>query len=126
MSAKDETYAKAIQDDIPAINAQTGTAYTLALADAKPNAFLTLSNSGAITLTVPLEAAVAFPVGAEVKFAQIGAGLVTVTGENGDNDATVNPAAGGTLALSGQYASGTLRKIAANTWLLTGDLAAAT
>jgi hypothetical protein len=123
---RNTTYARSMRDDIPAINAQTGTAYTLALADAEPNALLTLSNGSAITLTVPLNAAVAFPLGSEINFAQIGAGLVTVTGENGDDDATVQPAAGGTLALTGQYSQGTLRKIAADTWLLTGDLEPAT
>jgi hypothetical protein len=101
-----------------AINAQTGTTYTLALADA--NQLVTLSNASAITLTVPLNSAVAFPVGVSVTIAQLGAGLVTVAGTSG---VTVDQVAG-SLALLGQYSVAVLRKVGVNLWLLNGDVAA--
>lgn len=101
-----------------AINAQTGTAYTLVLDDA--DKLVTLSNGSAITLTVPANASVAFPVGTVIALAQLGAGLVTVVGASG---VTVNGVTPGSQALAGQYATVTLTKLATNTWLLSGGLA---
>lgn len=100
------------------LNAQLLTTYTLALTDA--GRLVTLSNSGAITLTVPPNSSVAFPVGAVVVIAQLGAGLVTVAAGAG---VTVSQVAG-TLKLLGQYSVATLRKVAVNTWLLNGDVSA--
>lgn len=99
------------------INPQTGTTYTLALADL--GKLVTLSNVGAITLTVDTAANVAFAVGAEILIAQIGAGQVTVAGAGG---VTVNATPG--LKLRAQYSYGCLVKRATNTWDLSGDLSA--
>ena len=98
-------------------NAQTGTTYTLALSDA--NTLVTLSNAAAITMTVPPNSSVAFPIGARIDLAQIGAGQVTVAQGAG---VTVNATPG--LKFRAQYAGATLFKTATNTWLLFGDLAA--
>lgn len=100
------------------INAQTGTTYTPVLGDAA-NVLVTLSNAAAITLTLPQDSDVAIPVNTILTFAQIGAGLVTVAAGAG---ATVN-SRGAALDSAGQYAVITAIKSAANTWLLTGDLA---
>lgn len=100
------------------INAQTGTAYTLALSDL--GKLVTISNASAITLTVPTTASVAFPIGSVIELAQLGAGLVTIAAASG---ATVDQVAG-TLKLLGQYSVATLRKTGTNTWLLNGDVAA--
>ena len=97
------------------INAQTGTAYTPVLAD--ENKIVTLSNAGATTVTLPTDAAQAFPIGAVVNFAQLGAGAVTFAPGSG---ATVNGTPG--LKLRAQYAGASAYKIAANTWWLIGDL----
>lgn len=99
-------------------NAQSGTTYTLALTDAGD--VVTLTNGSAITLTVPLNSSVAFPIGTQVTLAQMGAGQVTVAGAVG---VTVY-SADSFLKLRTQYSSGTLIKTATNTWLLIGDLAA--
>lgn len=99
-------------------NAQSGTTYTLALTDAGD--VVTLTNGSAITVTVPLNSSVAFPIGTQVTLAQMGAGQVTVAGAVG---VTVY-AADSFLKLRTQYSSGTLIKTATNTWLLIGDLAA--
>lgn len=100
------------------INAQTGTTYTLVLTDI--GKLVTLSNAGAITLTVPTNASVAFPVGTVIALAQLGAGLVTVAGDTG---VTINGVTPGDSDLSGQYATASLTKLATDTWLLSGGLA---
>lgn len=99
-------------------NAQTNTTYTLALTDAGD--VVTLTNGSAITVTVPLNSSVAFPIGTQVTLAQMGAGQVTVAGAVG---VTVY-SADSFLKLRTQYSSGTLIKTATNTWLLIGDIAA--
>jgi hypothetical protein len=99
-----------------ALNAQTGTTYTLVLAD---NAkVVTLSNASAITVTVPTNASVAFPIGVQVNLVQLGAGQVTVT-----SSATIR-SQGSKLKLNGQYAAASLLKIASDEWVLIGNTAA--
>jgi hypothetical protein len=96
------------------INAQTGTAYTLALADA--GYLVTLSNSAAITLTVPPVSSVPLPNGTQILIMQLGTGqitispgsLVTLYGRNG-------------LKTSGQYSIVCLIKIINDAWVVSGD-----
>lgn len=99
------------------INAQTGTTYTLVLGDA--GKFVTMSNGSASTLTVPPNSSVAFPVGATIEGAQLGAGQVTLTPGSG---VTINATPG--LKIAAQYGSYALIKIATDTWLAFGRLAA--
>lgn len=101
------------------INAQTGTTYTLALSDADGKKFLTLSNASAITLTVPPNSSVAFPVGTVIALAQLGAGQVTITPGSG---VTVNAVPG--LKIAAQYGVAELLKVATDTWLAYGRLSA--
>lgn len=98
-------------------NAQTGTTYTLVLTDA--GKLVSLTNASAITLTVPPNSSVAFPVGTRIDLAQLGAGQVTVAAGAG---VTINSYASA-LSLVGQYAGATLVKTATDTWLLVGNLA---
>ncbi len=97
-------------------NAQTGTSYTLVLADA--GKLVELNNAAAITLTIPTDASVAFPVGTQVNILQTGAGQVTVSGAG----VTINGTPG--LKLRTQWASATLVKRATDTWVVMGDLSA--
>lgn len=97
-------------------NAQTGTTYTLVLSDA--GRLVTLTNASVITLTVPLNSSVAFPVGTRIDVIQYGAGQVSIS-----------PAVGVTLnsvssrrKLLAQYSAATLWKKATDTWVLIGDL----
>ena len=99
-------------------NTQTGTTYTFVLSDGN-NTLVTLNNSSAITLTVPPNSSVAFPVGAILQFAQIGAGQVTVAAGSG---VTINYTPG--LKTRAQYSSASLIQTATNTWLLSGDITA--
>lgn len=100
------------------INAQTSTTYTLVLGDA--GKLVTLTNGSAITLTVPTNASVAFPVGTVVALAQLGAGLVSVAGDTG---VTINGVTPGDEDLVGQWATASLTKLATDTWLLSGGIA---
>jgi hypothetical protein len=100
------------------LNAQTGTTYTLVLTDAQK--LVTLSNAGSITATVPPNSSVAFTVGDQVNLMQLGAGQVTVAAGSG---VTVS-SQGTKLKLNGQYATGTLVKVATDSWVLIGNLAA--
>ena len=91
------------------INDQTGTSYTLAIADAGKDVRCT--NAAAITLTIPPNSSVAFPVGTIVLFSQGGAGVVTATAGSG---VTLVGANGTTT--SGQYDIRGLEKTGTDTW----------
>jgi len=106
-----------LNETIP-LNTQTGTTYTIAATDAGD--LITLTNSSPITLTVPTNATIPFAIGTQVTIAQGGAGKVTVAGAVG---VTVN-AADGYLSLRTQWSTGTLIKVATNSWILIGDTAA--
>ena len=99
-------------------NQQTGTSYTLVIGDAS-NRLVELSNAASITVTVPLNSSVAFPIGSQVMLLQTGAGQVTVAGAGG---VTVNSNPG--LKLRAQWSSATLIKRATDTWVLVGDTTA--
>jgi len=96
------------------INAQTGTTYTFVLTD--NGKLVTLTNAGAITLTVPLNSSVAFPIGAQVAIQQSGAGEVTVAGAGG---VTLNTTGTKTRV---QWSGAVLVKTATDTWTMLGDL----
>lgn len=92
------------------------SAYTLALTDA--NKAVEVNSPAAVNVTIPTDATVDFPVGTVIEVDQIGTGKVTIVGASG---VTVQaPAAPTTRA---QWSALVLRKRAANTWLVTGDMA---
>lgn len=101
-----------------AANAQTGTAYTLALIDMYR--LVEMNNASANTLTIPLNATVAFPVGTVIDVLQTGAGKTTVAGAVGT---TVNSTAA-LLSVAAQWSTVRLRKRATDTWVVTGSLIA--
>ena len=98
------------------INAQTGTTYTVALSDV--GKIVTLSNTGAITVTLPQDSSVAVPVGGRVDFVVISTGMATFAQDAGS---TVNGTP--SLATRAQWSAATAIKRAANTWVVVGDLA---
>ena len=98
-------------------NAQTGTTYTLALSDA--GKMVTLTNASAITLTIPTNASVAFPVNTRIDLLQYGAGQVTIGGAG----VTIY-SSGSKLKITGQYSGASLWKKATDTWVVIGDLSA--
>jgi hypothetical protein len=100
-------------------NAQTGTTYTTVLAD--NGKLVTLSNSSAVAVTIPLNASVAYPVGAQLNFAWVGVGAVTIQGAAGVtiNSTGATPAV---PALRIRYSSATAIQTATDTWLVVGDI----
>ena len=100
------------------VNAQTGTTYTLVAGDA--GLLVSLSNAGAVTLTVPQDSDATIAVGTYVDLYQLGAGQVTVAAGTG---ATLRTS-GLTAKARAQYARLGVQKVSANTWSLFGDLAA--
>ena len=101
-----------------AVNAQTGTSYTPVLGDGN-NTLVTLSNASAITLTIPPNSSVAYPVGTSIDILQTSTGQVTIAAGSG---VTVNATPG--LKLRAQWSSAVLIQRSANTWVLIGDLSA--
>lgn len=101
------------------INAQTGTTYTPVLADA--GKIVTLNNGSAITLTIPPNSSVAYPVGSSLTFINIGAGLTTFAQGSGVTIAS----SGGTAtapSITAQHNSATCIKIATDTWQVIGAI----
>lgn len=97
-------------------NNQTGTTYTLALTDVAK--VVTLTNGSAITLTVPTNASVAFPIGTQILLYQGGAGQVTIS-----SSATLR-SQGSKLKITGQYGVAGLLKINTDEWVAYGNLSA--
>jgi len=91
--------------------------YTLVLAD--NTKLINMNVAGANTLTIPLNATVAFPIGANIMVSQLGAGQVTITPIGG---VTLN-SAGGKLKTNVQFSTATLIKTGTDVWLVSGDLA---
>jgi len=101
-----------------AINAQTGTTYTTVLAD--DGKLVTCSNASAISVTIPPNSSVAYGIGTQINFAQLGAGQVTLVAGSG---VTLN-SSGAKLKLKDQYSVATCVKTDTNTWFVVGNLSA--
>ena len=99
-------------------NAQTGTTYTLVLADR--GLTITMDNGSANTLTIPANASVAFDVGTVINVIQIGAGVTTIEGDTG---VTVNGVSAGSGDINTRYQGVSLLKVATDTWIASGDIA---
>lgn len=103
-------------DILRTINSQSGTTYTFALVD--NGALCEFTNGSPVTVTIPTNASVAFPVGTQIDVVQGGAGKVTFAGAGG---VTLKSVASN-KSLSAQEAGGTLIQMSANTWRLVGSL----
>lgn len=96
-------------------NAQTGTTYTLVLADAGKT--VSLTNAASIALTIPTNASVALAVGTQVLLYQGGAGQVTVSGAGG----VTLRAQGSKTKIQGQYGIAGLLKVGTDEWVMFGN-----
>lgn len=101
------------------INAQTGTSYTTVLAD--NGKLVTLSNASAIAVTIPPNSSVAYPVGAQINMAQLGAGQVTVSGGSGVTVVSTGATAASPKARA-QYSTLTAVQTSTDNWLVMGDI----
>ena len=102
------------------ITTDTSTAYTTVLSD--NGKLITLSNASAITATIPPNSSVAYPVGAQLNFVQLGAGQVTFTQGVGVTIVSTGATASAPKTRA-QYSSATAIQTSANNWLVAGDIA---
>jgi len=101
-----------------ALNAITTTTYTTVLGD--DGKLVTLDNASAITVTIPPNGTVAYGIGTQINFMQLGAGQVTIAAGAG----VTLRSPGSRLKTSAQYAVATCCKIATDTWVVVGNLSA--
>jgi hypothetical protein len=107
---------------LPSYNAQVGTTYTLVLSD--NTALISCSNAGAITVSIPTNASVAFPLNSYIELWQEGVGQVTITAVTpGTTTILSTGATPASPKVSAQYAGCMLRKIGTDTWRIFGSLA---
>ena len=92
--------------------------YTLS-AESERDSLIEVSSGSGTTITIPLNSAVAYPVGTTLDILQTNTGQVTIAGDSG---VTVNATPG--LKLRTQWSSATLFKRDTNTWVVFGDLTA--
>ena len=82
------------------------------------------TNSSSNTITIPLNASVAFPVGTQITVLQAGTGQTTIDIASGG---TLNAGLQGTAntaKLRAQWSAAVLIKRSTNTWVASGDLVA--
>jgi hypothetical protein len=75
-----------------------------------------LTNASAVTVTIPTNASVAFPIGTAISLLQVGAGQVTVVGPS----VTFNYTPGNKTRA--QWSSASLVKRGTDSWVMMGDL----
>ena len=97
-------------------NQQSGTSYTLVLADSGKR--VAMSNAAANTVTIPPNSAVAFPVDTLLFVSQDGVGATSIAAGAG---VTINTYEG--LKVGGQYKMVSLLKTATDTWMAIGTTA---
>ena len=106
------------QDDSTlAFNAQTGTTYTLVLADAA-NKLVTTSNASAVTVTVPPSV---FAAGNTINVQSIGVGLTSFVAGAGVTITSTGASAAAPI-LRARYSAATVICTAANVFTIIGDL----
>jgi hypothetical protein len=95
---------------------QKTSSYTLSNLDERDE-LIEMGSSSGITLTIPTDSTLNFPIGTSIDILQTSTGQVTIAGAGG---VTVNATPG--LKLRTTWSSATLFKRAANTWVVYGDL----
>jgi hypothetical protein len=115
----DATQTKAGVPSITTISQKTA-AYTLSSLTER-DTLIEINSSTGVTLSIPTDASVNYPVGTTLDILQTGTGQVTIAAVT-PGTTTVNATPG--LKLRTQWSSATLMKRAANTWVVYGDLMA--
>ena len=105
-------------DSLTPISQKTAS-YTLSSLTERDD-LIEMGSASALTLTIPADATLDFPIGTSIDILQTGAGQVTIAPVSGT--VTVNATPG--LKLRTTWSSCTLFKRAANTWVVYGDLTA--
>jgi len=113
-----KTGTVALIDDLRTVSSTQTADYTLALADAQTLVYM--NKATAVTLTIPTNASVAFPVDTQIDVVSYGAGDVSIAGAGG---VTINSLSWN-KKINWQYVWVTLKKVATDTWILIGNLKA--
>ncbi len=99
---------------------QKTAAYTLS-ALTERDSLIEVSSATGVTISIPTDATLNYPIGTSIDILQTGAGQVTIAAVT-PGTTTVNSTPG--LKLRTQWSTATLFKRAANTWVVYGDLTA--
>jgi hypothetical protein len=109
----------ALQSVTPfAVTSSAATSITLGLSNAR--GYLRTTASSAVTITVPPQSSVTWAADTEIVIEQAGTGQITVAGGSGVTVRTSQ-----TLKSGGQYGAITLKRVAADEWVLSGEREAA-
>ena len=98
------------EDDMP-VNERT-TSYTLQLTD--KNSFIKMNSTTAVTVTIPTNASVAFPIGTKIAIMKYGTGNVTIQGATGVTLRDPNNQA----SITTQYDVRVIVKIGTDEWVV--------
>ncbi len=93
----------------------SSTSHVLVLADGP--GYLRMDNASANTVTIPLDASVNFDIGTTIFVYQVGTGITSIIGS-----VTINLPADTVAEIAVQGGVVRLKKVAADTWDVTGDL----
>ena len=105
-----------------AINAQTGTSYTLVLGDSYQT-LITQSNASANAIKIPTNATAAIPIGSVITIMNIGAGTCTVSAVTSGTTTVLSAGATPAQPTILQYRSVALIKVLSDTWYVVGSCA---
>ena len=92
--------------------------YTAVLTDAQK--IITMNLGTALNFNIPTDASVNFQIGDQINILQLGAGAVTIQAVTPGTTSVVSQ--GSRLKTNGQYAMATVVKVAANSWVVVGNL----
>jgi len=95
-----------------------GSSYTLVYTDEGKIVEMNNNADAPLTLTIPLNSSVGFPIGTEISIIQIGSGTTIITGSAG---VTIN-SSGGLKTLQNQYDVASIVKRGTDSWYLFGNL----
>lgn len=96
--------------------------HTLAIVDAGTT--IDFNASSGVTVTVPTNASVPFPIGTQIAFIQSGTGQISFTGQALPPESVVINSKNNNRRTAARYTQSILVKKGTNTWYLFGDLTA--
>lgn len=98
----------------------TATAHTLQAIDA--GSIIETTGSSGVTITIPPDASVAFPIGTMINVSQVGGGTARVVAAP---NVSLNGVVAGGVDLASQWSGAALTKRGADAWVIQGALAGA-
>jgi len=106
----------------PTLNLQSGTTYTLVLADA--DKIVELNDGTECAVTIPLNASVTYPIGTNITIVAFGAGVYTVKGATGVilNGVTEAGADESLVTITARYDGVSMYKRATDEWVILGAI----